>query len=131
MTVAGVILATVGVVLFLASLIRTVRANPGLRVPFNRNPPVLPHGTVAMRSIGAGCLASLATTIGCGSVLVVLTGPVVAMILPRIASARDAPSCSTRASRERSSPATRRSHTATRRARRTDEVEPRQEFDFV
>lgn len=92
MTVAGAILATVGVVLFLASLIRTLRANPGVRVPFDGNPPVLPHGTVAMRSIGAGCLvfgaASLATTIGYWSVLVVLTGPVVAMILLAVRNLR-------------------------------------------
>ncbi len=50
------IAAVVGAVLFIASLIRTIRANPDTRIPFNRNPPVIPAGSIAMRSIGAGLL---------------------------------------------------------------------------
>lgn len=46
----------VGAMLFIASLIRTIRANPDTRIPFNRNPPVTPAGSIAMRSIGAGLL---------------------------------------------------------------------------
>lgn len=48
------VVGAVGAVLFIASLIRTIRANPDARIPFNRNPPVIPAGSIAMRSIGAG-----------------------------------------------------------------------------
>ncbi|SDO52299.1 hypothetical protein SAMN05216368_12126 [Cryobacterium flavum] len=50
------VVGAVGAMLFIASLIRTIRANPDTRIPFNRNPPVLPAGSIAMRSIGAGLL---------------------------------------------------------------------------
>ena len=56
MDVFGWIAAVVGAVLFFASLIRTIRANPDTRIPFNRNPPVIPAGSITMRSIGAGLL---------------------------------------------------------------------------
>ncbi|WP_283498549.1 hypothetical protein [Cryobacterium sp. PH29-G1] len=50
------VVGAVGAVLFIASLIRTIRANPDTRIPFSRNPPVTPAGFIAMRSIGAGLL---------------------------------------------------------------------------
>ena len=52
----GWIAAVAGAVLFATSLIRTIRANPDARIPFNRNPPTIPAGSIAMRSIGAGLL---------------------------------------------------------------------------
>jgi hypothetical protein len=56
MDVLGWITASIGAALFIASLIRTIRANPETRVPFYRNPPIIPAGSIAMRSIGAGLL---------------------------------------------------------------------------
>lgn len=70
------VVGAVGAVLFIASLIRTIRANPDTRIPFNRNPPVIPAGSIAMRSIGAGLLvfggAALTNTLGIWSVIVVV-----------------------------------------------------------
>ena len=72
----GAVVGAVGAVLFIASLIRTIRANPDTRIPFNRNPAVIPAGSIAMRSIGAGLLvfggAALTNTLGIWSVIVVV-----------------------------------------------------------
>jgi len=50
----GWIAVVAGAGLFIASLIRIIRANPDARIPFNRNPSTIPAGSIAMRSIGAG-----------------------------------------------------------------------------
>jgi hypothetical protein len=52
----GWISAFTGAALFFASLIHTIRANPDVRIPFYRNPQIIPAGSIAMRSIGAGLL---------------------------------------------------------------------------
>ena len=56
MDVFGWITIVAGAGLFIASLINTIRANPDVRIPFHRNPPTIPAGSIAMRSIGAGLL---------------------------------------------------------------------------
>ena len=70
------VVGAVGAMLFIASLIRTIRANPDTRIPFNRNPPVLPAGSIAMRSIGAGLLVfggvALTSAHGTWSMIVVV-----------------------------------------------------------
>lgn len=85
MTVAGLILTVIGGALFLIALVRTVRANPDARVPFNRNPQVIPAGTVAMRSVGAGLLVfgavAMSATFDYWGVLFVLTCPIVALVV--------------------------------------------------
>ena len=72
----GWIAAVAGAVLFSESLVRTIRANPDARIPFYRNPPVIPPGSIAMRSIGAGCLvfgaAALTDSLGIWSGLVIV-----------------------------------------------------------
>ena len=76
MVIFGWISAVTGAALFFASLIRTIRANPDVRIPFYRNPQIIPAGSIAMRSIGAGLLvfggAALTNTLGTWSVLLVL-----------------------------------------------------------
>lgn len=83
MTVAGLIMAVAGGGLFFVSLARTVLANPDTRVPFNRNPQVLPTSTVVTRSVGMGLLvaaaAALTPAIGFWSVAILLACPVVAL----------------------------------------------------
>lgn len=56
MTAFGVILSLAGAILFLTALAKTLRANATSTVPFWRNPVVIPVGSIAMRSIGAGFL---------------------------------------------------------------------------
>ena len=72
----GWIAAVTGAVLFDVSLIRTIRANPDAKIPFYRNPPIIPAGSTAMRSIGAGCLvfggAALTDPLGIWSGLVIV-----------------------------------------------------------
>ena len=76
MDVFGWIATAVGTVLFIASLIRTIRANSSTRIPFYRNPPILPAGSIAMRSIGGGLLvfgaAALTGVLGTWSMVVVV-----------------------------------------------------------
>lgn len=76
MDVFGWIAAAVGTVLFIVSLIRTIRANPDTRIPFYRNPLIIPAGSIVMRSIGAGLLVfgavSLTGALGTWSVVVVV-----------------------------------------------------------
>lgn len=81
----GWVAAIAGNVLFIASLVLTVRANPGRRIPFNRNPPVVPPGSIAMRSIGAGLLVfgavGLSSMFDYWSVLIVFVGVLAAMVV--------------------------------------------------
>ena len=56
MNVFGILLTAAGLVLFSTALAMTIRANGGRRIPFWRNAEVVPRGSVAMRSIGAGFL---------------------------------------------------------------------------
>lgn len=85
MELFGWIAAIAGNVLFIGSLVLTVRANPGRRIPFNRNPPVVPPGSIAMRSVGAGLLVcgavGLNSTFGYWSVLIVFVGVLAAMVV--------------------------------------------------
>src|SRR5690606_2043679 len=81
----GWIAAIAGNALFIASLVLTVRANPGTRIPFYRNAPVIPVGSIAMRSIGAGLLVfgavGLSSAFGYWSVLIVFVGVMAAMVV--------------------------------------------------
>lgn len=85
MIVFGWTAAVVGSVLFIVSLVRMVRANTDMRIPYVRSPAVTPAGTIAMRSAGAGLLvfgaAALTSTLGYWSVLVVFAGPCVALVV--------------------------------------------------
>lgn len=75
--------AIIGAVLFYASLTRTIQANPDVRIPYYRNAPTIPAGSVAMRSIGAGLLvvggAALTTQFGTWIVTGVVGVPLVAL----------------------------------------------------
>lgn len=65
MLLAGLLVSATGLALFLASLIRVVRANPGRRVPYWREAENTPKWSIAMRAGGAGLLvlgAGLAST---------------------------------------------------------------------
>jgi hypothetical protein len=92
MELFGWIAAIAGNVLFIGSLVLTVRANPGSRIPFNRNPPVIPPGSIAMRSIGAGLLVfgavGLSSTFSYWGVLIVFAGVLVAMVVIPIHNSR-------------------------------------------
>lgn len=85
MELFGWIAAIAGNVLFIGSLVLTVRANPGRRIPFSRNPPVIPPGSIAMRSVGAGLLVfgavGLSSMFGYWSVLIAFVGVVAAMVV--------------------------------------------------
>lgn len=85
MVVFGWITAVAGNVLFVASLINTVRANPARRIPFYRNPPIIPAGSIGMRSVGAGLLVfgavSLSSMLGPWSLAIVFAGPTLALIV--------------------------------------------------
>lgn len=56
MLLAGLLVSTAGLALFLASLIRVVRANPGRRVPYWREAEITPKWAIAMRAGAAGLL---------------------------------------------------------------------------
>lgn len=75
--------AIIGAVLFYTSLIRTIRANPDVRIPFYRNSPTIPAGSIAMQSIGAGLLvfggAALTTAFGTWIVTDVVGVPLLAL----------------------------------------------------
>ena len=79
----GWVAVTVGMVLFIVSFVRMVRANSGTRIPYFRNPEGNPSGTIAMRSIGVGVLvigaAALAPTLGYWAALIVFALPLIVM----------------------------------------------------
>ena len=83
MDMFGWIAVVAGAGLFISSLIRTIRANPDARIPFNRNPPIVPPGSIAMRSIGAGLLVfgvvGLANSFGTWSLLLTVGVALVAL----------------------------------------------------
>ena len=56
MDMFGWIAVVAGAGLFMTSLIHTIRTNPDARIPLNRNPPAIPAGSIATRSVGAGLL---------------------------------------------------------------------------
>lgn len=83
MLIVGWLAATVGVVLFHVALAVTLHANPANKLPFYRNAEVVPAGSVAMRSIGAGLIvlgaALVSTTAWYWPIAIVLAGPIVAL----------------------------------------------------
>jgi len=83
MLIVGWVVTTVGVVLFHAALIMTVRANPDTSIPFYRNAGVIPIGSIALRAAGAGLLVLGAVLLSTEAwylpFAVVLAGPVAAM----------------------------------------------------
>ena len=85
MEILGWAAVTAGTVLFVASLIVTVRANTGTRIPFFRNPRIIPPGSIMMRSIGAGLLVlgsvGLSSTYGYWAVLIAFAGVAAAMVV--------------------------------------------------
>jgi hypothetical protein len=84
MAAFGWISAAVGLVLFLLALWTTLRANPGSRIPFSRNPEIVPAGVTTMRVVGGALLifgaVALSATIGAWAVAVALAGPVIALV---------------------------------------------------
>ncbi len=84
MVVLSALVAVVGVVLFHIALVRTMRANAGIRIPYFRNAEVVPPGSIATRALGAGMLVfggvMLATTAWYLPLAVVVAGPVVALV---------------------------------------------------
>lgn len=80
----GWVCAAVGLALFLSALWATFRANPGTRIPFYRNPEVVPAGATTMRVAGGALLifgaVSLSAVIGAWAVSVALTGPLIALV---------------------------------------------------
>ena len=66
MLLAGLLVATAGLALFLASLIRVVRANPGRRVPYWREAEITPKWAILMR-MGAGGAIVLGVTMTAGA----------------------------------------------------------------
>ncbi|GGE87025.1 hypothetical protein [Mycetocola zhadangensis] len=90
--VFGWVSSTVGAVLFMASLTRVFRANPDTRIPFVRSPPIIPPGSVAMRSSGAGFLVvgsfALSQTLGTWSFVIVLGLVLVPAVLIMIRNRR-------------------------------------------
>lgn len=84
MVAFGWVSAAVGLTLFLSALWVTLRANPGTRIPFYRNPEVVPAGATTMRVAGGALLifaaVSLSATIGAWAVAVALVGPLIALV---------------------------------------------------
>jgi len=83
MELFGWIAVTVGMALFTVSFVRMIRANPGRRIPYFRNPEINPSATIAMRSIGVGVLvigaAVLAPTLGYWAALSAFALPLIVM----------------------------------------------------
>jgi hypothetical protein len=77
--------AILGVVLFHAALIMTVRANPDSRIPFHRNAGRIPTGSIALRAGGAGLIvlgaALLSTDAWYWPFAVVVAGPIAALMV--------------------------------------------------
>jgi hypothetical protein len=73
---AAVVMLVVGSGLFVGSMVVLARANSGVRIPFWRNPVVLPGAAVAMRAVGAVLVSLagvwLAPTVGWVACLLVL-----------------------------------------------------------
>lgn len=68
MLVFGWIALAAGSALFAFAFLRMIRANRETHIPYFRNPPVNPSGTITMRSVGMGLLiigaAALVSTVG-------------------------------------------------------------------
>lgn len=81
MELFGWIAFTIGAVMFVAALLRMVRANPDTRIPYFRNAEISPRGTIMARSISVGLLvigaAALASTLGYWMALLVLVLPLI------------------------------------------------------
>lgn len=85
MFVAGIVAASVGIVLFDIALGKTLRANATARIPFGRNPREVPPGSIKMRALGAGLIVLGAALVGPSgwhwTVMIVLVGPVTALLV--------------------------------------------------
>ncbi|MFJ2551804.1 hypothetical protein [Microbacterium sp. NPDC087591] len=92
MNVFGIATALAGVVLFLAALLATVRANRDVRIPYWMQPVTQPRGSVAMRALGAGLTVLGAVLVGQTSVwwalAIVVAGPGVALVVIGLHNAR-------------------------------------------
>ncbi|MCK2035041.1 hypothetical protein KZC51_02730 [Microbacterium sp. SSW1-49] len=92
MNVFGIATALAGVVLFLAALLATLRANRDVRIPYGTRPATQPHGSVAMRALGAGLTVLGAVLVGQTSVwwalAIVVAGPGVALVAIAVHNAR-------------------------------------------
>ncbi|MHC9045436.1 hypothetical protein ACYX8G_12670 [Microbacterium saperdae] len=84
MNVFGIAIALAGVILFLAALLATVRANRDAPIPYWTRPVSEPRGSVAMRALGAALTifgaALIAQSAGWWALIVVLAGPAVAIV---------------------------------------------------
>jgi len=84
MNVFGIAIALAGVILFLAALLATLRANRDAPVPYWTRPASEPRGSVLMRALGAALpifgAALIAQSAGWWALLPVLAGPAVPLV---------------------------------------------------
>ncbi|WP_312171602.1 hypothetical protein [Microbacterium sp.] len=85
MFIVGVLAAVIGIALFHTALGKTIAANSASRIPFGRRPSVSPHGSVAMRALGAGLIVLGAVFVGTAgwhwTAMVVVAGPLTALAI--------------------------------------------------
>lgn len=85
MVIAGWVFAVLGNTLFLAALVMTIRANADTRIPYYRNPVIIPKWSILMRGIGVGLIvlgaAALIQSLGRWSVVAVLAAPLISLLL--------------------------------------------------
>ena len=92
MDLLGWTLAVVGAALYVAALVRAVRANPTTTIPYVGPPRVAPPGTIALRLGGTGMLVLgavlLVPVIGTAAILLVVAGPLLAAGVTSLHNAR-------------------------------------------
>jgi len=84
--------AAAGLVLFHAALTMTLRANRTSRIPYARNPPIVPIRSMALRIVGVALLVFGTVMLGTASLLwvlaVVIAGPIVTLVIIMIHNRR-------------------------------------------
>lgn len=92
MNVFGIAIALAGVILFLAALLATIRANHDAPIPYWTRPASEGRHSVPMRALGAGLTifgaALIAQSAGWWALVVVLAGPAVAIVAIVLHNAR-------------------------------------------
>lgn len=92
MNVFGIAIALAGVILFLAALLATIRANHDAPIPYWTRPASEGRHSVPIRALGAGLTifgaALIAQSAGWWALVVVLAGPAVAIVAIVLHNAR-------------------------------------------
>lgn len=92
MNVFGIAIALAGVILFLAALLATIRANHDAPIPYWTRPASEGRHSLPMRALGAGLTifgaALIAQSAGWWALFVVLAGPGVALVVIGLHNAR-------------------------------------------